>query len=82
MQQSRIVSLIEALFNTIIGFVVSYLAWPVIAGISGLEYSHDQHWLVIVLFTVLSVVRSYVVRRFFNAGLHSFAVKLARMLFA
>lgn len=80
MKQSRMVSLIESLMNTALGFVISYLGWPIAASISGIEYSGGQHVFVVCFFTVLSVIRGYLVRRFFNAGLHTAAVKIANGL--
>ncbi|MBN58704.1 DUF7220 family protein [Thalassolituus sp. UBA3500] len=67
MKQSKFESAIESILSVLIGFVVSYLAWPPIAALSDIEYDHSQHFSVIFLFTVLSVVRSYIVRRLFNA---------------
>lgn len=80
MNQTRLVSLIETLVNTAIGFVVSYLAWPPIAAMTGLEYTGGQHAAVTLAFTVLSVARGYVIRRFFNTYLHRLAVWVASIL--
>lgn len=76
-KQTRVVSLIEALLNTVIGFIVSFVGWPIAAAIADIEYGHGQHLVVVAFFTVLSVARGYVLRRFFNAGLHLAAVRLA-----
>ncbi len=80
MKQTKLVSLIEALINTAVGFAVSYAAWPIAAVISGITYTSGQHAVVVGFFTLLSVARGYVIRRFFNAGMHTAAVKLARKL--
>lgn len=64
--QSRLSSLIEATINTLIGLLVSFVAWPVAAWLTGITYSTGQHVGVVAFFTVISVVRSYVVRRWFN----------------
>lgn len=77
MTQNRLQSLIEACINTLIGFAVSYAAWPPIAAIVGIPFGHGQHLTVVLLFTVISVVRSYVVRRYFNARLSRMAAALA-----
>ncbi|HZJ94588.1 MAG TPA: hypothetical protein VFD11_03315 [Thiopseudomonas sp.] len=66
--------------NTAIGFAISFVGWPVAAAMAGIEYSHGQHWTVVAFFTVISVARGYVIRRFFNNGLHLAAVKLAKRL--
>lgn len=77
MNQSRLGSLIESAINTAIGFIVSFVAWPVAAWMTGIEYSSGQHWAVVAFFTVVSVARSYVIRRWFNARLHNAAMKMA-----
>lgn len=78
MHQSRLQSLIETIFNTLIGLVVSYLAWPPIAALAGLDFNHGQHIAVTAMFTVISVLRGYVVRRFFNARLQRLAAAIAK----
>lgn len=80
MEQTRLVSLIETLVNTGVGLVVSFVAWPLIAAAAELHYTNGQHAGVTAAFTVLSVARGYVIRRFFNGGLHRLAVRLARWL--
>ena len=66
--------------NTAIGFAVSYVGWPIAAALTGIAYTSGQHAAVVWFFTLLSVARGYVIRRFFNAGMHMAAVKLARRL--
>jgi hypothetical protein len=78
--QSRLESLIEALINTAIGFVVSFTAWPVAAIMFDMHYSTGQHFGITVFFTLISVARGYVVRRWFNARLHNAAVRMAKRL--
>jgi uncharacterized membrane protein YwzB len=78
MNQSRLESLIETLINTAIGFAVSYAAWPLVAVMFDMHYSAGQHLGITLVFTVISVARGYVVRRWFNAGLHRAAVRLAK----
>jgi membrane protein implicated in regulation of membrane protease activity len=77
MEQSRLVSLIETLLNTLVGFAVSFLGWPIAAALTGLEYSHGQHWAMVAFFTMLSVMRGYAIRRMFNNGFHLVAVRVA-----
>lgn len=80
MQQTKLTSLIEAITNTLLGFVLSMLAWPVLSRIAGIDYNGHQHMVIVLLFTVLSVVRGYVVRRFFNNHMHHFALTVARLI--
>ena len=66
MKQTKIESLIEATINTLIGFVVTFTFLPLVNFVCGIEMSGGQMTASTVLFTILSVARSYVVRRFFN----------------
>lgn len=76
MNQSRRASLVEAVLNTLIGLVVSFAAWPVAAAWFDIAYTVSGHFGVTGFFTVLSVARGYVVRRWFNARLRRLSERL------
>jgi hypothetical protein len=60
---------LEASLNTASGFVVSLLVWQWgVAPMFGLPVSWETNIYITGVFTVVSVVRSYLWRRFFNAG--------------
>jgi len=81
MKQTRLESLIEANANTFIGFFVSLVFWSVaIVPIYHFKISMFQNIQITLLFTIISIIRGYTVRRFFNAGLHKFAHNLALKL--
>lgn len=65
-RQSRIDSAMEAVTNTLVGFVVALLAWKVIAWIMGIPVSTGESFAIVSMFTVVSIVRSYLLRRLFN----------------
>ena len=75
--QTRLSSLIEAVINVAIGFVVSLVitAWLLPA------YGHHVTWSenlqITGVFTIASIVRAYAVRRFFNQQIHRAAMALA-----
>ena len=75
--QSRLSSLIEACLNTAIGFLVTICAQIVIFPLFGIHISFKTNMGVTTCFTVLSVARSYAVRRWFNAYLQRVSRKLA-----
>jgi len=75
--QSRAESFVEASMNTGIGFVVSATIWPAVAMMYGLPYSLSVNLGITSIFTVTSLLRSYIVRRFFATNLHRVAVRLA-----
>ncbi len=66
MSQSRCMSLIEATSNVALGCAVALatqlLAFPIV----GVQASLTQHLWLTTVFTGVSVIRSYLVRRFFN----------------
>jgi len=66
MSQTRTHSAIEALAGTAIGFCVSWAATPPIMAAFGYQVGVGTAFGVTVVYTVLSVVRSYLVRRLFN----------------
>jgi predicted Na+-dependent transporter len=66
MQQTKIESLIEATVNTILGFVITLAFLPIVNYIWDIKMSASQMTGSTFLFTMLSVVRGYVIRRFFN----------------
>ena len=67
MTQSRAKSLIESVTNVVIGFVVSLVFWSVfIVPVYNLNVSFVQNIEITLWFTLLAIVRSYVVRRYFN----------------
>lgn len=65
MSQSRLHSVIEATAGTAIGFVVSVLASMVVYPAHGHAFTLAENISITLIFTVLSVVRGYVVRRMF-----------------
>lgn len=67
--QSRAESLLEASLNTASGFIISLIVWRwVVAPTFGLPIDMGTNLLITGIFTVVSIARSYVWRRFFNAG--------------
>lgn len=71
MNQSKSESFVEACLNTASGFVVSLLAWRwIVAPLMGLPLDMQSNLIITGIFTVISIVRSYIWRRFFNKGLN------------
>ena len=64
--QSRLASFIEALTNVGIGMVVSFFGQIVVSHWYNLPLNVTQNMQIVLFFTVLSVLRSYVVRRWYN----------------
>ncbi len=73
MNQTRIGSLIEAVINTVIGFSINYSANMLIFPLFGFHITPGANFALGLIYTVISVARSYCIRRWFNAKLHSMA---------
>ncbi len=67
MRQSRRMSLVESLFNVAIGYGVAVTTQIIVFPLFGLEVSLSDNLAIGGLFTVVSIVRSYTVRRLFEA---------------
>ena len=66
MTQTRRHSLLEACASTAIGFVVALASQMVIYPLFGIAVSFGTNVSLTVVFTAVSVVRGYWVRRLFN----------------
>lgn len=68
MKQTQLESWIEVFLNYLSGFVLAFLLYQFVV-LPNPEI-RDNSLLAVGLFTAVSVIRSYLWRRFFNAGLH------------
>lgn len=64
--QTKRASLAEALINTAVGFGISLGANAVLLPSVGCHISLEQSAFLVVCFTVLSIARSYFLRRWFE----------------
>tara|TARA_R110002012_G_scaffold297913_1_gene496072 strand:- start:2109 stop:2309 length:201 start_codon:yes stop_codon:yes gene_type:complete len=64
--QSKKDSLKESITNVIIGYMVALVSQILIFPIVGVDASIDQNLMIGVYFTIISLLRSYLVRRYFN----------------
>jgi hypothetical protein len=78
--QTRLGSLIEALANVAVGFSINWTANMLILPLFGFNVTGGQAFGIGIFFTVISVCRSYVLRRWFNARLQDAAQRLARRM--
>jgi len=81
MQQSKLESLLEACASTAVGFVVSFGLWQVVGPMMGYAVTTGDNLIITSIFTVASIARSFVMRRFFNAGLHRVINSFVRRLY-
>lgn len=66
MSQSKLGSFAEAWLNVAVGFAINWTANMLVFPLFGFNITAGQAFLVGVIFTAISVVRSYVLRRWFN----------------
>ncbi len=78
MSQSRLGSFIEACINVAIGFWINYFANLLIFPHFGFHISLEANFVMGLIYTAISVVRSYCIRRWFNARIHAVAEKLSQ----
>jgi hypothetical protein len=64
--QSRLGSLIETITNIVIGFIISMSINAWILPAMGYHVTLTQNFIITVTFTVVSIIRSYALRRVFN----------------
>lgn len=80
MTQTRLGSLIEAVANTVIGFGVALLSQLIVFPLVGIHVPLSTNLEIGAWFTVISIARGYVLRRWFNARLHRAAERMAGRL--
>lgn len=66
MSQTHLGSILEAWANIAVGFGINFCANLVILPFFGFSITAGQAFRVGLIFTVISLVRSYVLRRVFN----------------
>lgn len=79
MNQSRLGSLIEVALNILIGFSINWVANLWILPLYGFHITASQAVSMGLVFTIISVVRGYLLRRFFNTHLHVVSARLAAL---
>ena len=64
--QTKKQSLFEAWMNVVVGYLVALTTQLIVFPILGIEVHLSQNILIGVIFTVVSLARSYLLRRLFN----------------
>jgi hypothetical protein len=67
MKQSRLMSLVESLANVLVGYGVAVATQLAVFPLFGLAVTVTENLLIGLIFTVVSIVRSYALRRGFEA---------------
>ena len=67
MRQSRVMSLVEAVANVVVGYGVAVAVQIILFPVFGLGVTVRQNLVIGLVFTAVSVVRSYLLRRLFES---------------
>jgi hypothetical protein len=70
--QTRLGSVVETVANTVVGYLVNFVANLLILPLFGFNVSLAQNAVLGLLYTGISIIRGYLLRRAFNQikGLH------------
>lgn len=66
-KQSRLMSAVEAVVNVAVGFGIAVLTQAMVFPLFGIYATMGEHFAIGGLFTVVSLIRSYALRRIFEA---------------
>ena len=80
MSQTKLESRLESAVNILIGYFVALISQLIIFPLVGIDVPLSTNLIIGFWFTVVSLARSYVIRRWFNAGLHKAVVLTAKRL--
>lgn len=69
-KQSRMMSLIEAITNVVVGYALAILTQIVVFPWFGIDTGLTEHLTIGLAFVGVSLLRGYVLRRFFEAIAH------------
>lgn len=65
--QSRWMSLVEAITNIVVGYAIAVLTQIAVFPLFGLHASLRENLVIGAIFTCISLIRGYVLRRLFNS---------------
>ena len=80
MQQTKLESLLEVLINVAIGWIIALITQLIVFPLYGIQITMSDQLGISVVFTVVSIIRGYVIRRWFNAGIHRMVGNIVKKL--
>ena len=75
MKDTRIKSLVESVFNISVGMGVAFLSNLIVLPLFGMPFSLTNLGIISVIYTIISLGRSYVIRRLFVHGFYETVFK-------
>ena len=76
MTQARLISFVESWVNVFAGFWINFSANLLILPLFGFHISLTSNYLMGLLYTLISVGRSYFIRRWFNSYAYNATLKV------
>lgn len=64
--QSKVDSVMEAVTNNVIGFPLALVVWHFVALAFGIPMPIQDNIMITLIFTVVSLLRQFILRRLFN----------------
>lgn len=64
--QSKKHSTIEAILNTVIGYIIAMCLYMIVLPFFGHKIDWSQSFNITAIFAVVSMMRAYIIRRVFN----------------
>lgn len=64
--QTKLQSLYESFINILIGYLVALISQLLVFPLFDINVSFSDNLLIGLYFTIISLVRSYIIRRYFN----------------
>lgn len=80
MEQTRLESLFEVTINVFIGWILALLTQMVVFPLYGIQVTFGEQLGMSSIFTAVAIMRGYVIRRWFNAGIHKLVVQFVKKL--
>jgi cobalamin synthase len=76
--QTKLESFVETCINTAIGYLVALLSQLLVFPMVGIDVPFSTNLIIGAWFTVISIIRGYIIRRWFNARLKGAARRIAQ----
>ena len=64
--QTKKYSVVESITNTAVGFIISLLIQLIIYPLMNIPVQFHQNIIITCVFTLVSILRGYIIRRLFN----------------
>lgn len=64
--QTKTHSMIESITNVLVGYLIAVISQIIIFPVFGLNVSLKNNLIIGLWFTIISLIRSYILRRIFN----------------